>query len=169
MDEARQICEALDIKQVMEDYGIRFNSRGFCECFIRGERTPSMSIKNNHYKCFGCGAYGGVIDFVMEHEGLPFRQALVRLDSQYGLGIINARRRTTRRDRQNADLTRRMRELEYEGHQRYDEAYERLTDLFRIASKTALVLKDDDLAEYAAEIEAVLDTHSGMEAYRWLN
>lgn len=168
MDEARQICEALDIKQVMEDYGIRFNSHGFCECFIRGERTPSMSIKNNHYKCFGCGAYGGVIDFVMEHEGLPFGQALVRLDSQYSLGILKTRRRT-HRDRKDIEMARQMRELEYEGHQRYDEAYGRLTDLYRIASKTALVLKDDDLAEYAAEIEAVLDTHSGMEAYRWLS
>ena len=166
---ARRICDALDIKEVMQDYGIEFNRNGFCRCFIRSERTPSMSIKNNHYKCFGCGAYGGVIDFVMEHEGLDFRGAMVALNSRYGLGILGGNRRPTRRDRLRAREERQMRELEYEGHERYDKAYETLTDLFRIASKTALVLKDEDLEGYAKEMEEILDMHSEMEAYRWMN
>lgn len=167
MDNAQRITELVDTKRVMEDSGIRFNSKGFCRCFLHNEKTASMSIKNNHYKCFGCGAYGGPIDFVIKHDGLSFKQALVRLDSQYHLGVIG--RRPTYRERLQERENRRMREFAHEGYQRYDKAYKTLTDLYRIASKTAMALRDKWLDDYAAEMEEVLDTHSGMEAYAWLH
>lgn len=167
MDNAQRITELVDTRRVMEDAGIRFNNRGFCCCFLHSEKTASMAIKNNHYKCFGCGAYGGPIDFVMKYEGLSFKQALVRLDSQYHLGVIG--HRPSYRERLQERENRRMREFSYEGHQRYDIAYETLTDVFRNISKAALLLNDKTMEAYAAGIEEVLDTHSGMEAYAWLN
>ena len=63
---AKQITGALKLRDVMEFYGVQFNSRGFAKCPFHSEKTASLSIKNEHYKCFGCGAYGGIIDFVME-------------------------------------------------------------------------------------------------------
>lgn len=167
MDNAQKIAELVDIRRVMEDSGIVFNCKSFCRCFLHNEKTASMSIKNNHYKCFGCGAYGGPIDFIMEYEGISFKQALVRLDSQYHLGVIG--RRPSYRERLQERENRRMREVSADVEKRYDEAYLVLTDLFRIASRTALVCNDSELKEYAAEMEIVLDTHSGMEAYAWLN
>lgn len=168
MDNARRICESLDLKRVMEDNGIEFNHSGFCRCFIHSEKTASMSVKGQHYKCFGCGAYGSVIDFIMEYHGIGFKQAMIRLDSDYNLNILGGHR-PTRRDRLREAENRRMREVSAEVNKRYDEAYKTLTDLYRIASKTALELNDAELQEYADEMEAVLDTHSGMEAYAWLN
>lgn len=88
-DIAGKISEALKIRDVMEYYGIHFNNNGFAKCPFHNEKTASLSIKKNHYKCFGCGAYGGVIDFVMIYFGLSFRQALVRLDSDFRLGLIS--------------------------------------------------------------------------------
>lgn len=88
-DIAGKISEMLKIRDVMEYYGIRFNNNGFAKCPFHNEKTASLSIKKNHYKCFGCGAYGGVIDFVMIYFGLSFRQALVRLDSDFKLGLIS--------------------------------------------------------------------------------
>ena len=58
---ARKITESLRLRDVMEFYGVQFNSRGFARCPFHAEKTASLSIKNEHYKCFGCGAYGSVI------------------------------------------------------------------------------------------------------------
>lgn len=85
---ARRISGALKIRDVMEFYGIDFNSRGFARCPFHSEKTASLSIKNNHFKCFGCGQYGGVIDFVMMYFNLSFTQALVKLDSDFALGLM---------------------------------------------------------------------------------
>lgn len=83
-----RILAYLKTKSVMEYYGIVFNGMGFARCPFHNEKTASMSIKNNHYKCFGCGEYGGVIDFVVKYFGLSFKDALSKIDSDFGLGVI---------------------------------------------------------------------------------
>lgn len=60
---AREISGRLKLREVMEFYGIQFNGRGFAKCPFHTEKTASLSIKNEHYKCFGCGAY--VLDVKM--------------------------------------------------------------------------------------------------------
>lgn len=160
MDEARQISEAVDLRRVMEDNGIVFNSRGFCRCFLHSEKTASMSIKNNHYKCFGCGAYGGPIDFIMENNGLSFRQALVKLDTTYHIGVLG--RKPTTRDRVQERQNRVLSEEKEKVDKDYDKAYENLCMLHRVALRVGM----DD---WAAEMEPVLDTFSGMEAKAWLS
>ena len=99
---AKKITENLRLRDVMEFYGVQFNSRGFAKCPFHTEKTASLSIKNEHYKCFGCGAYGSVIDFVMNYYGLKFMQAVVRLDSDFHLGIISGRRATYRENAERA-------------------------------------------------------------------
>ena len=160
MDNAQRITESVDLRRIMEDAGVAFNSKGFCRCFIHKEKTPSMSIKNNHYKCFGCGAYGSPIDFVMQRYGLGFKAALVKLDSTYHLGVLN--RKPTYRERLQERENRRMEEVAKEVNKRYDDAYETLTMLHRVALKVGM----DD---WAAEMEPVLDAFSGMEAMLWLS
>jgi hypothetical protein len=51
-------------------------------CPFHKEKTPSFKVfKDNHYHCFGCGAHGGPIDFVMQYYNLPFKQAVQKLTS----------------------------------------------------------------------------------------
>ena len=47
-------------------------------CPFHGEKTPSFRVHPDRgfYKCFGCGKTGDLITFVMEHESLPFLDAL---------------------------------------------------------------------------------------------
>lgn len=54
-------------------------------CPFHDELTPSciISPKTNLFNCFGCGAGGSVIDWVMRTERLDFRQAALRLQQQY--------------------------------------------------------------------------------------
>ena len=50
--------------------------RGMGICPFHEEKTPSFSIKNNKFKCFGCGEHGDVIDFYMKTQNCNFIQAV---------------------------------------------------------------------------------------------
>ncbi len=47
-------------------------------CPFHSERTPSLTVtrKKQFYHCFGCGAHGNAIRFVMEYKGLSFIDAV---------------------------------------------------------------------------------------------
>ena len=52
-------------------------------------KTPSFSVNPDKqiFKCFGCGAGGSSIDFVMEIEKLDFVESIKYLADQYGVEI----------------------------------------------------------------------------------
>lgn len=56
-------------------------------CPFHHEKTPSFTINDDKqfYHCFGCGAHGDVLKFVMEHDNRPFREAVEMLASEAGL------------------------------------------------------------------------------------
>ena len=56
-------------------------------CPFHAERTPSFAVKpaENTFHCFGCGAHGDVIGFVMRREGLDFRAAAARCAAEAGV------------------------------------------------------------------------------------
>ena len=56
-------------------------------CPFHNERTPSFSVNPSEqfYYCFGCGKGGGVINFVMEIENLPYPDAVARLAQRAGM------------------------------------------------------------------------------------
>ena len=58
-------------------------------CPFHEEKTPSFTVSQNKqfYHCFGCGAGGTVITFIMEYNGLGFVEALEDLAGRYGLEI----------------------------------------------------------------------------------
>ncbi len=56
-------------------------------CPFHGEKTPSLYIYDDHYHCFGCGAHGDAISYVMQSEGSGFREAVERLASEAGMEV----------------------------------------------------------------------------------
>lgn len=56
-------------------------------CPFHHEKTPSFTINDDKgfYHCFGCGAHGDVIGFVMRHDNLSFMDAVEALSAQAGL------------------------------------------------------------------------------------
>ncbi len=56
-------------------------------CPFHNEKTPSFYVYDDHYHCFGCGAHGSGVDFVMETEGLSFPEAVERLAHEVGMEI----------------------------------------------------------------------------------
>lgn len=58
-------------------------------CPFHGEKSPSFSVSpsKQFYHCFGCGANGNAIGFLMEHAGMGFVEAVKDLAGQIGLQV----------------------------------------------------------------------------------
>jgi DNA primase len=58
-------------------------------CPFHNEKTPSfwVSPDKQFYHCFGCGAHGTSLGFLMEHDKLPFPDAVEELASRLGLEV----------------------------------------------------------------------------------
>jgi DNA primase len=58
-------------------------------CPFHNEKTPSFTVneEKGFFHCFGCGAHGDVIGFVMRAEHLSFLEAIERLAGEAGLQV----------------------------------------------------------------------------------
>ena len=58
-------------------------------CPFHHEKTPSFTINDDKqfYHCFGCGAHGDVIKFVMEHDNIGFMDAVEMLAADAGMQV----------------------------------------------------------------------------------
>lgn len=87
--------KAMPLKPLVAQY-IRLQNAGGDRfkalCPFHGEKTASFYIneKKGSFNCFGCGAHGSVIDFVMMIENLTFKDALRDAAAFYGLGAENS-------------------------------------------------------------------------------
>lgn len=56
-------------------------------CPFHDEKTPSFHVYPDGFHCFGCGAHGTAIGFLMDVEGLTFPEAVESLASSLGLDV----------------------------------------------------------------------------------
>lgn len=65
----------------------RGESTGLCP--FHNEKTPSFTVSEDKgfFHCFGCGAHGDVIGFIMRSEGLEFPQAVDKLAGEAGMQV----------------------------------------------------------------------------------
>ena len=58
-------------------------------CPFHGEKTPSFTVSpdKGFYHCFGCGAHGTAVGFIMEHDQLEFVEAVEELASLNGVDV----------------------------------------------------------------------------------
>ena len=62
-----------DLRAVLASYGLTFNKSKKARCPFHEDRTPSLSIKGDLWKCFGCGEKGDVYSFVAQQEHLDIK------------------------------------------------------------------------------------------------
>ncbi len=86
-----QLKQSLDIVDIVGNYvelkKNGSNYKGLCP--FHDEKTPSFIVSpaKQLYKCFGCGAGGDAIKFVMEFEKLSYPEAIEKLASQYNFTL----------------------------------------------------------------------------------
>lgn len=58
-------------------------------CPFHNEKSPSFTVSHEKqfYHCFGCGAHGTVLGFLMEYDGLEFLDAIDELAGMHGLTV----------------------------------------------------------------------------------
>lgn len=63
-------------------------------CPFHDEKTPSFYVNEDKgfYHCFGCGAHGDAIGFVMAQDGLTFMEAVKSLAAEAGLTVPESQR-----------------------------------------------------------------------------
>ncbi|RKY50318.1 MAG: DNA primase, partial [Candidatus Neomarinimicrobiota bacterium] len=86
-----QIKESNDIVDVVSSY-ISLTRKGqnyWARCPFHQEKTASFSVSPSKqiYHCFGCGAGGNVINFVMTYEKITFPEALHSLADRAGISL----------------------------------------------------------------------------------
>ena len=77
-------------------------------CPFHSEKTPSFNVnpQKQFYHCFGCGASGDALKFIMAYDGLPFVDAVEQLASMYGMEVPYEKRsqQKVEQQRQQQDL-----------------------------------------------------------------
>ncbi len=73
-------------------------------CPFHKEKSPSFYVYPDHYHCFGCGAHGDVIGFVMQTGNLEFLEAVEVLAREAGLEVPKPSRDAQERSHRQTDL-----------------------------------------------------------------
>ncbi len=87
----QDLLNRLDIVDVVERYvPLKKAGANYTACCpFHNEKSPSFTVSQSKqfYHCFGCGAHGTAIGFVMEHGGLGFVDAVEELAQSIGVAV----------------------------------------------------------------------------------
>lgn len=86
IDELTEKVDIIDVISARVDVKKLGQHHKAC-CPFHNEKTPSFIIYDDHYHCFGCGAHGDAINFLMEYERLEFVEAIEQLAGSLALEI----------------------------------------------------------------------------------
>jgi len=108
----QELLSRVDIVDVVERY-ITLKKAGAnyqaC-CPFHSEKTPSFTVSpsKQFYHCFGCGAHGSAIGFIMQYAGLGFIEAVEELAGQLGMPVPREVTARAQEKAQQQPLTERM-------------------------------------------------------------
>jgi DNA primase len=101
-----RIKQTADIVEVVGDFvSLKKKGANYSACCpFHNEKTPSFNVNpvRQIYKCFGCGAAGDAIKFVMDVDGIGYGEALRYLADKYGIEIEEEELTNEETVRQNA-------------------------------------------------------------------
>lgn len=104
----QDLLSRLDIVSVVERYvPLRRAGANYVACCpFHNEKTPSFSVSptKQFYHCFGCGAHGTAISFVMEYQGMGFVDAVKELAQSAGMTVPEERQETGRERERKAQV-----------------------------------------------------------------
>ena len=87
----QELLSRIDIVEVINNVSpLKRTGKNFmCCCPFHKEKTPSFSVsqQKQFFKCFGCGASGNVIGFLMRYEGLSYPEAIRKLAESIGMTV----------------------------------------------------------------------------------
>ena len=177
-DFIHEVARQADITEVISAYCGEPDRSKKWHCPLHSEKTPSFSVKNNRFKCFGCDINGDSVEFVAKLENLTPYKAALKLNSDLGLNI---RPPTETKGEKPAPAPKERPLTEREKQMRIDEwalkQHDILLDYFRLLKEYSQELpKDneinwkfsaflDDFGTVEFLLESLLDKHKRRSMY----
>lgn len=142
------------MKEVAEQYGFEVK-KGVMLCPFHNDSHPSLTVYpgNRGWHCFVCNDGGSVIDFVAKLFSINVRQAVLRLDNDFHLGL-STQRPPVRRDANRWAEERKKKQAELETHRaEYTAKIEEFRSLWHMTPPSQEIPQDSPLwGEYAAKL-----------------
>lgn len=81
------VKNSVSIIEAAEYYGLKIDRHKKALCPFHSDNNPSLSFKDNYYKCFTCGAGGDVISLVSKLLSITPLEAVKRLNYDFNLHL----------------------------------------------------------------------------------
>lgn len=107
MKPAEIINDSLTMKDLLLKYH-NLGKRRRTNCPIHGGKDNNFCYTDKVFHCWSCGASGNIVSFVMQLFNISFKEAVVRIDSDFNLNI-NFTRKLSIRERQELRKADRLR------------------------------------------------------------
>jgi DNA primase len=112
-----EIKNSYSMRDIVARYGLEPNHAGFLHCpFHKGDRQGSLKIYDKDFHCFGCGANGDIIDFVMRMENISFKEAFQSLGGTYEKPTFSDRLSIYRSEKRRQQLQKEAKKKQDELH-----------------------------------------------------
>lgn len=153
-----EIKSRINLQTVVTGYGIEINRSGFCLCPFHAEKTPSMKIYDNGFKCYGCGEGGDMFVFVQKLFNLenPL-DAAKKINNDFGLNVEFNHKPTRQEFLSAKNIVRERQEFEHEEKvaiNAFTEYFKILRDFnFKYAPKTPGEVPDKRFIEYCNNMD----------------
>ncbi len=128
------IVELIDSRVPLKKAGKNYQA---C-CPFHNEKSPSFSVsqEKQFYHCFGCGAHGNAITFLMEFDRLEFPDAIEELASHYSMEVP--------REQNNQSPAQQLKQQQ--AFQQKQDDYQLMLDINRFYQQQLMHAKDKQVA-----------------------
>lgn len=177
-DFIREIAEKSDITEVISTYYCEPDRHKKWSCPFHNEKTPSFSVKNNRFKCFGCGIGGNSVTFTAKLFNISAYRAALKINQDFGLNI---RPPTETKDKNSVSEPKERELTEHEKKLQTDEwalqQHDILLDYYRLLKEYSQELPKeseinwkfsaflDDFGTVEFLLESLLDKHKRRSMY----
>ena len=83
----REVAEKSEITEIICTYYGEPDRHKKWICPFHNEKTPSFSVKNNHFRCFGCQKSGDAVGFTAEYFSISAYKAALKLNQDFALNV----------------------------------------------------------------------------------
>lgn len=144
-----EVKQQLNIRQVIEHYGIKVNRNRQFVCPFHNDHKPSASIKNDYFNCFVCGAGGDLITFTAKYLGLSNLDATKQLIKEFNLNIDIS----TPEEKKAQYIAQKKRQAEIKKETTFRDRYKKDKELRQDAKKPTLYKLRNEVRQTAIKNE----------------
>lgn len=112
------IMERLELREVVEHYGIEIKRNNTCLCPFHDDHHPSAHVYPQAFHCFTCNLHYDVLGFVMALFGLSALDAAKKLNDDFHLGIHFGYEKTYQKPKYSEDAQ--VREIQRKKRERFE-------------------------------------------------